>query len=75
MRHRKLRESDDRFWAGFLTGAIAGGVVGLIFGTEVGRGARERLETALGDVRGRWNGHSGTSPDLEVKPPSEEQPS
>lgn len=72
MRHRQSHQSSDHFWAGFLTGALAGGVVGVIFGTEVGRGARERLETALSDVRGRWNGHSGASPDLEVQPPSEE---
>lgn len=77
MIHRRSVNSGDPFWSGFFAGAIVGGLVGVLFGTEVGRSARRRLESAVDDVRGCFNGRGETSPDLEVHetPRSEERPS
>ena len=77
MIHRRRGNLRDPFWSGFFAGAIVGGLVGVLFGTEVGRSARRRLELAVDDVRGRFNGRGATSPELEVHETSaqEERPS
>ena len=56
----------DHFWSGFVFGAAIGGALGVLLATESGRTARERLETAVIDIRGRLNGVADT-PDLEVE--------
>lgn len=64
----------DHFWSGFVVGATLGGALGVMLATELGRTAREKLEMAVIDVRGRLNGVSET-PDLEVEEAEEERPS
>ena len=73
MRYLKGPEVRDHFWSGFMIGATLGGAVGVFLATELGRSARERLETAVIDVRGRLNGVAAT-PDLEVEEAEEESP-
>ena len=70
MRYRKEPVS-DRFWSGFVFGAALGATLGVMLATELGRTAREKLETAVIDIRGRLNGVSDT-PDLEVEEAEEE---
>ncbi|MCZ6632526.1 MAG: YtxH domain-containing protein [bacterium] len=55
---RPHRVHRDLFWAGFLTGMIAGGTLGVLLGSEVGRKTRKRMETAAREVRSRLNGAS-----------------
>ena len=62
----------DHFWSGFVIGAALGGALGVVFATELGRTARERLETAVIDVRGRLNGVTD-APDLEIEEAEEER--
>jgi hypothetical protein len=74
MRYRRNHEVSDHFWSGFVFGAAVGGALGVLLGTELGRTAREKLETAVIDVRGRLNGVAD-APDLEVEEAEEESPS
>ena len=75
MRYRREREPvSDHFWSGFVFGAALGGALGVMLATELGRTSREKLETAVIDVRGRLNGVPET-PDLEVEEAEEEHPS
>ena len=53
---RPDRVHQDFFWAGFLTGMIAGGTLGVLLGLEVGRKTRKRMETAAREIRSRLNG-------------------
>ena len=73
MRYRQ-EPSSDHFWSGFVLGAALGGAIGVMLATEMGRTAREKLETAVVDVRGRLNGIP-EAPDLEVEEAEEESPS
>ena len=73
MRYRNEPKS-DHFWSGFVFGAALGGAVGVLLATELGRTAREKLETAVIDIRGRLNGVADT-PDLEVEEAEEESSS
>lgn len=61
----------NHFWSGFVFGAALGGALGIALATELGRTAREKLETAVIDVRGRLNGTT-EQPDLEVEETEEE---
>ena len=70
MRYRKEPVS-NHFWSGFVFGATLGGALGLMLASELGRTAREKLETAVTDVRGRLNGVAD-APDLEVEEAEEE---
>jgi gas vesicle protein len=65
MRYREVPKP-DHFWSGFVFGAALGGALGVLLTTESGRTARERLGTAVIDIRGRLNGVADT-PDLEVE--------
>ncbi len=73
MRYRQ-EPSSDHFWSGFVLGAALGGAIGVMLATEMGRTAREKLETAVVDVRGQLNGIP-EAPDLEVEEAEEESPS
>ncbi len=73
MRYRKGPVS-NHFWSGFVFGAAFGGALGLMMATELGKTAREKLETAVTDVRGRLNGIAD-APDLEVEEAEKESPS
>jgi hypothetical protein len=74
MRYRNEPPRGDHFWSGFVFGAAIGGTLGVFLVTELGRTAREKLELAVIDVRGRMNGTTD-SPDLEVEEAEEETPS
>ena len=73
MRYRREPQS-SHFWSGFLFGAAVGSAVGIALASELGRAARDRLETAVLDVRERLNGVA-ESPDLKVEEAEEERPS
>ncbi len=55
----------DLFWAGFLTGVIVGGTLGVLLGSEVGKSTRDRLERAAREVRSRLNGAVGSEAEEE----------
>jgi gas vesicle protein len=74
MRNRNEPAHRDHFWSGFVFGAAIGGTLGVLLASELGRTAREKLETAVIDVCGRMNGTT-ESPDLEVEEAEEETPS
>ena len=73
MIYRRQQPTRSHFLAGFLTGAVVGSVVGLFFGTELGRAARERLEEAVNEVRGRFNGPATEKTEVEVKGTASEE--
>ena len=73
MRYRREPVS-AHFWSGFVFGAAVGGELGVMLATELGLTSREKLETAVIDVRGRLNGVADT-PDLEVEEAEEESSS
>lgn len=74
MRYREENVHSGHFWSGFVFWAAIGGTFGVLLATELGRTAREKLEMAVIDVRGRMNGVPDT-PDLEVEEAEEETPS
>ena len=46
----------DLLWVGVLVGFAFGAFLGLLLGSEMGRGTRGRLEQAAQRVRSRFNG-------------------
>jgi len=56
----------DFLWVGLLVGFAIGGMVGLLLGSELGRGTRGRLEQAAKRVRSRFNG-AADSHDVPVE--------
>jgi uncharacterized protein YcfJ len=46
-------EHKDLFWAGFLAGAVVGGVIGILLASDTGREARRRIGGLAAGVKGR----------------------
>ncbi len=72
----RREEKRDLFWAGFVTGAVVGGALGIMLASEIGRDAYRQMEVALQDVRKRLNGkpEPKEQADGQLEPEKQEDP-
>jgi len=67
-------EHKDLFWAGFIAGAVAGGMLGLLLATDVGRETRRRIGHVAAGLKDRINGKTRISSDEEQSRVDAESP-
>ena len=69
----RREEKRDLFWAGFVTGAVVGGALGVMLASEIGRNAYRQVEVALQDARNRLNGKPEPKEQAAEQPEPEKQ--
>ncbi len=67
-------EHKDLFWAGFIAGAVVGGVLGILLASDAGRETRRRISHIASGVKGRINGKTRVGADEEGAPTDVESP-
>ena len=67
-------EHKDLFWAGFIAGAVVGGVLGILLASDAGRETRRRISHIAAGVKGRINGKTRVGTDEEGAPTDVESP-
>lgn len=58
-------EHKDLFWAGFIAGAVVGGVLGILLASDAGRETRQRISHLASGVKDRINGKPRLGPEEE----------
>jgi hypothetical protein len=66
-------EHKDLFWAGFIAGAAAGGLLGILLATDSGRGARDQLGRVTADLKDHIEGQFRTRVSKENPQPGNDQ--
>jgi len=68
-------EHKDLFWAGFLAGAVVGGVLGILLASDTGRETRRKIGHLAVGVKGRLTGSAAVpQEETEGQPADSESP-